>query len=78
MPESEGAGIYLANCASCHGQDAAGLKGPSLRTGLATEYVAETVTAGKGDAMPAFDAKLSPEQIRTISEYIHQIGTPQG
>lgn len=78
MPESAGAGLYLANCASCHGQDAAGLKGPNLRTGLPADYVAKTVTEGKPAGMPAFDGKLSPEQIRTIAEYIHQIGVPQG
>ncbi|MBX7161878.1 MAG: cytochrome c [Acidimicrobiia bacterium] len=74
-PESEGAKLFVANCAACHGQDAGGLKAPNLRTGLDTDYVAATVTDGKGEGMPGFAGTLSPEQIHTLAEYIHSIGS---
>ena len=78
QPESEGARLYVANCAECHGQDAGGLKAPSLRTGFDTDDVVATVTGGVADSMPSFAETLSPDQIRTLAAYIHSIGPAPG
>lgn len=76
-PESEGARLYVANCAECHGQDAAGLKASNLRIGLDAGYVATTVTDGL-DGMPSFAETLSPDQVRTLAAYIQEIGSSTG
>lgn len=76
-PESEGARLYVANCAECHGVDAAGLKASNLRTGLDAGYVAATMTDGV-EGMPTYTDTLTPDQIRTLADYIHEIGTSTG
>jgi mono/diheme cytochrome c family protein len=71
---SPGGRLYTANCASCHGTDAGGLRGPSLRSGLDAEYVEDIVTNGKGSGMPAFSGKLSKEDIRTLAVFVEDLG----
>lgn len=74
-PESEGAKLYVANCAECHGQDAGGLKGPNLRGGLGADFVAATVAGGHA-GVPPFTDKMSAADIATLADYIHSIGNP--
>lgn len=66
------AAIYSSNCASCHGADRSGARGPSLLpdrlTKVAPQY-AETITNGS-DPMPAFGGKLSAEEINALAEWI--------
>lgn len=68
-----GAAIYDANCASCHGADGGGGVGPAL----AGEVVAAFPNAGDEIAvvtdgrrgMPAFDGRLTTEEIEQVVEY---------
>jgi len=66
------AAIFSSNCASCHGADRSGARGPSLlpdRLTKAAPRYAETITNGSGP-MPAFGGKLSAEEINVLSEWI--------
>jgi cytochrome c6 len=77
---ADGAAIYKAKCASCHGPDGAGqtAMGKSLKLrdlGAAevqkqthTELVAWTAD-GKGK-MPAYKAKLSADEINAVVAFI--------
>ena len=76
-------GIYEKDCKSCHGEtgqggtvkqdDGSKLKVPSLREGRTlrhedTEFLKQ-ITKG-GDGMPAFDKKLTPEQMNDLIKMI--------
>ncbi len=69
-----GASIYAANCATCHAADGGGGQGPALGDGAANEAMTEAemiriVTDGK-DAMPAWQGKLSSEEIAQVVDYV--------
>jgi mono/diheme cytochrome c family protein len=69
----DGAAIYRANCAACHGADGGGRLGPQLADRVASRYpdpAAEivVVTGGRG-GMPSFSARLTPEQIAAVVDY---------
>lgn len=65
--------IYKQNCAGCHGSDLSGQVGPGLKT-IGSQYSVEELKGiiknGKGSAMPAFQGKLKPEQINSLSEWL--------
>ncbi|MBW3667808.1 MAG: cytochrome c [Actinobacteria bacterium] len=72
-----GAEVYRANCAMCHGADAAGMMGmhPALRGAvdrLTVEGVEVTVRNGRATMppMPAFGSRLSDEEIADVIAYI--------
>jgi len=84
-----GAQLYDANCASCHGAKGQGTPDgglPSLFHNAAVGHVQAdnmvmTILQGdplaQGVAMPAFADKLSDEQVATLSNYlIDQFGNP--
>ncbi len=61
---------YKAKCAACHGANGEGK--PALKTAPMKEYAAKTdaeltdaITKGKGK-MPAYDGKLTADQIKTL------------
>jgi len=76
-------GIYEKDCKSCHGEtgqggtvkqdDGSKLKVPSLREGRAVRHddgeFLKQITKG-GDGMPAFDKKLTPEQMNDLIKMI--------
>ena len=64
--------IYQSQCATCHGRSGQGGIGPSL-VGVAQRFPnigdqIAVVTNGRA-AMPAFSARLTSRQIRTVVEY---------
>ncbi|HYW74174.1 MAG TPA: cytochrome c [Pyrinomonadaceae bacterium] len=78
-------GVYEKDCKNCHGQTGEGgpvklddgtkLKVPSLREGRAvrhedSEYLNQ-ITKG-GDGMPAFDKKLTPDQMNDLIKMIRK------
>jgi BASS family bile acid:Na+ symporter len=70
---SEGKGLYMANCASCHGQDRKGngKEVPSLwhiDSRLRTEQIAHILKTGQG-RMPSFQA-LPEEQRKAIIDFL--------
>jgi mono/diheme cytochrome c family protein len=73
-PQTPGAQVFAANCASCHGADGGGGTGPQLAGGAAVGRFPDIndqiafVTDGSG-SMPAFGGQLSPTQIRQVVEY---------
>jgi mono/diheme cytochrome c family protein len=70
-----------AACGSCHtlaDADASGTIGPNLDTAEPTRaLVVERVTNGKG-GMPAFKARLTPEQIDNVADYVSSIAGGSG
>ena len=77
--------IYEKECKSCHGPTGAGgpvkledgskLKVPSLREGRAVRHgddeFTKQITKG-GDGMPAFDKKLTPDQMNDLIKMIRK------
>ena len=76
-------GLYTKNCQTCHGatgeggpvtlQDGTKLKVPSLREGHAVRHpdsdFLKQITKG-GDGMPAFESKLTPDQVNDVIRFI--------
>lgn len=73
----EVARTYKKKCALCHGKDFAGSsRGPSLldeslKNGASLEELTESIAKGYPEQrMPAWDGRLSAEQIRGIADLI--------
>lgn len=70
----DGAALYRANCAGCHGEAGEGTYAPVLAGGAAAtrggpdEQVA-FVLAGAGD-MRGFAGRLTPEEVRAIVDHV--------
>ena len=68
----------FAACAACHGPDGKGnqaLGAPNLSDkiwlhGWGEEAVMAMVTNGKSNVMPAFEQRLTPEQIQVLAAYV--------
>jgi mono/diheme cytochrome c family protein len=74
---SAGRGVFQANCAMCHGADAAGMMGmhPSLRGAverLSRQGVEVTIRKGRATQppMPAFEGRLTDAEIADVVAYI--------
>jgi len=80
---ANGRALYAKDCQNCHGttgeggkvklDDGTTIKVPTFRSGHAlrhndTEYVKQ-ITKG-GDGMPAFDGKLTPDQMNELVRFI--------
>ena len=70
---ADGAVVYKAKCAMCHGADGTkpapkGINGPDSKLkGAAGLNLIITKGSGK---MPAYDGKLSPEEITAVTDYV--------
>jgi len=79
----EGADLFKSKCAMCHGPDGAGktmigekLKIPDLQSAdvqKKTDADLKAIIAKGKDKMPAYDAKLSKEQIDKLVAYIRDL-----
>ena len=79
----ESADLFKSKCAMCHGPDGAGktmmgekLKIPDLRAAEVqkkTDADLKAVIAKGKDKMPAYEAKLSKEQIDKLADYIRDL-----
>ena len=80
---SDGAAIYKAKCAMCHGPDGAGQtamgKNLKLRDLRSAEVQKQTdpeltkwITDGKGK-MPAYKGKLTPVEIAAVVDFIRTL-----
>lgn len=71
-----GAAIFAANCAACHKVDGSGLVGPNLTDDVyinihKVEDLPEFIKTGsKNLAMPAWGARLPPNDIVTVAAYV--------
>lgn len=68
--------LYNQHCASCHGDDRLGRMGPALLPQnlkrLRKQAAIKVIQSGRpATQMPAFGEKLSPEQIKSLSEYVY-------
>jgi cytochrome c5 len=73
VPAPDGAAIYAARCASCHGPNGEGGAGPALGgvvDGHGRDYVVQTVTNGRPPAMPAWGGILTPAEIQAVVDYV--------
>jgi mono/diheme cytochrome c family protein len=74
-----GRDVFGNRCASCHGSDGGGGRGPKLNDGAVVEAypdIAEQidiVTNGKGDGMPLFSDKLTPDEIEAVVRYTREV-----
>lgn len=75
---ADGASVYTANCAGCHGSDGRAKTSKGKRSGatdLTSNWNADEarairiITNGKGE-MPSFKNKLSKEEIAAVFGYI--------
>ena len=69
--DAEGAALFSASCAGCHGADGGGGVGPQLSDGAVVEAFPDeageiaVVTDGRG-GMPSFGDRLSAEEIAAV------------
>jgi len=79
------ADLYKTKCQACHGPDGAGSTPMGKKLGandfhspevqkLTDAQLTEIITKGK-EKMPAYGAgKLTPEQIKGLAAYVHELG----
>ena len=69
--QSEGSAVYAQNCASCHGDNGAGVSGPPLDGGALGDDrgVIRQILRGSGH-MPAFGSVLDDFQVASVVTYI--------
>jgi len=78
-PDSEGAKLFKENCEVCHGEGGKGNIGPDLtdskwKYGSSDNDLFTTISKGRSGEMPAWESKLSAEQIRHLIAHIRSIG----
>ncbi|MGE0407905.1 MAG: cytochrome-c oxidase, cbb3-type subunit III [Amphiplicatus sp.] len=74
--------IFAQQCASCHGAEGKGDQrqgAPNLADaiglyGIDRATIAETLRNGRGGVMPAWEGRLSEEQIVALAVYVHSLG----
>ena len=72
---TDGATLFAANCAICHGLRGEGDRGPSLISGPISRVDLDELRARIADGkplagMPKFERSLNPEQIDAVAEYV--------
>lgn len=80
-----GKSVFKSNCVSCHAKDGGGLVGPNLcddeyKHVSDIEDVLRVIQNGaNGGAMPAWNGKLSPNELVLVSSYVASLrGTVPG
>ena len=74
--------VFLANCASCHGEDGKGkrdLGAPNLTDqiwlyGSDKAVIVDGLWNGRGGVMPAWEGRLDDITIKTLTVYVHTLG----
>src|SRR5579862_86369 len=81
--QETGATIFKNNCAKCHGIDGKGVAGlktpnftdPKLQASLTDDQIIDTIHHGrKGTIMPAWQGKLSEDEIKLAAAHIRSFG----
>lgn len=69
--DDDGAKVFAATCAGCHGADGTGASGPDLtvRASLTKDRIVDQVTNG-GTSMPPYGSQLSSEEISKVADYV--------
>ena len=72
--EMDGKELFAKHCAGCHGAEGKGAFGPDLSAdyqyGKTETAAQESISSGRPGNMPAFDQKLSPEEIKALTDFI--------
>ncbi len=72
--EADGQALFAKHCAGCHGAEGKGAFGPDLSGdytyGKTKMAVQESISSGRPNNMPAFEGKLTPEEIEAVADYI--------
>ncbi len=79
---AEGAVVFADNCAACHMEDGTGDRAqgaPNLTDaiwlyGSDVASLTETVTNARFGVMPNWNARLSEDEIRAVTVYVHGLG----
>lgn len=72
--DADGATVYAANCAGCHGVEGQGGLGLPLGSGAVVASLPDindeiaVITAGRA-LMPAWEGQLTPAQIEAVAQY---------
>lgn len=76
-PETKGQSVYESQCSRCHGSNGklglSGAKDLSVTTLTPAEMVPVISNGSNGGMMPAFNEKLSPEEIKDVADYIEAV-----
>lgn len=76
--EIDGSALYKSRCAVCHGKDgvpkdfakdSAAFNDEAWKKAASLKEIEEVVAKGR-KKMPAFQSKLSPEEIKAVSAYL--------
>ena len=69
-----GRGLFLKNCAHCHGADGHGDDGPDLHNLDWTDaQIARRIRDGKKGQMTTFSGKLSADEIDSLVAYVRTL-----
>jgi len=82
VAQAQGADLFKAKCAACHGADGTGsaigkkmgahdFTGPDVQK-MSDAELTDTITKGK-NKMPAYGDKLKPEEIKSLVAYIRTL-----
>ena len=79
---SDGAGLFLDNCAACHGDNGAGnsdIGAPNLTDAIwlyggDEASLEQTVRYARFGVMPPWGERLSEAEIKAVTAYVHQLG----
>ncbi|GEM_PF-1668891 len=71
--DSRGGKIFTAQCARCHGSDARGGQGPSLRSDTLSAEIIEDALIEGPKSMPSFAKSLSEIDRGTITDFILEL-----
>ncbi len=80
--DSTGATLFADNCASCHGDAGLGDReqgAPNLADAIwlyggDADSLTQTITKARYGVMPAWGQRLSEEDVRAVSIYVHSLG----
>ena len=70
LAAEDGAAIYKAKCAMCHGPDGAGKTGPALKGTSAATVSGVLTNGGKKAPHAKAMAALTPDQVKAVSDYV--------
>lgn len=78
----EGGKVYAENCASCHGEDAKGMRefgAPNLADkiwlyGKTREDLVAQINKAKAGVMPMWEGRLDDATLKQLAVYVHSLG----
>ena len=79
MAADQAADLFKSKCAMCHGPDGKGKMAGTKDLGSAEVQKASdadltaTITKGKPPKMPAYDGKLTADQIKSLVAYVRSL-----